>query len=155
MVKNETGRLGQTGLLWGWHLDMWCEVAGDGVHRGNFPYLLGTHFVLQHGSRSDPVEGHRPNKTPLLRSILSLGTIIITIFQMRKLKHRDVQELAQGHMVKSRNLSFLICKAASRNYLIVFCLTTMPVTQYLLLSQLFAPIKTHSAPPFSWQNINI
>lgn len=30
-------------------------------------------------------------KTPLLRSILSLGTIIITIFQMRKLKHRDVQ----------------------------------------------------------------
>ena len=109
------------------------------------PY--GTYFLLQHGSRSDPVEGHHPN-TPLLRSILSLGTIIITIFQMRKLKHRDVQELAQGHMLKSRNLSFLICKAASRNYLIVLWLMTMPVTQYLLLSQLFAPTKTPSAPPF-------
>ena len=22
----------------------------------------GTHFLLQHGSRSDPVEGHHPNK---------------------------------------------------------------------------------------------
>lgn len=64
-----------------------------GGARGDNP--SGTHFLLQLGSRGFPVEeaereSFGPKKPLFPRSILALGTII-TIFQTRKLKHRNVQ----------------------------------------------------------------
>lgn len=66
------------------------------VHSGNSPYPLGTHFLLQLGNRGDPVEGadresRRPKKNSPPEVHSGSGTIITTIFQMRKLKPRDAQ----------------------------------------------------------------